>query len=241
MRAAGREDLAADPLQRLVQDDPQFGERVLPRRGARLPGQPAQVADEALDRLLQVPQRGGVRPAGPSPAPGRVGPARPAGPLPVPRGRPGLLAFLPRPFLRVLPGPPGVLARFVPDPPRLFLGLFPAPATPLPDVLGLRAQLVSRGRALAARLVRLPGAPGRPGQLLTQVAHRFPDVFLDLTDHVPDRVGQFLLQFGQLVLALVQFLASRVGDPVYLPPVHLIVGDQAFLFQPGQSRVDRAG
>ena len=34
VRGAGREDLAADPLQRLVQDDPQFGERVLARRGA---------------------------------------------------------------------------------------------------------------------------------------------------------------------------------------------------------------
>src|SRR6202012_497295 len=77
-RLTRAEDLGADAVQGLVQNDPQLGQRVFARFGAGLPGQAAHLADEVLDRVLQVVQQADVGLAGrKAPAAGPVGPGGP--------------------------------------------------------------------------------------------------------------------------------------------------------------------
>src|SRR5208283_773869 len=137
------------------------------------------------------------------------------------------------PFLRILADPAGLLTGLIADPAGPLLGLFRRSPG-----LGAGQCRVRRG---LARLVLAAGGTRGPGQLLAEAAYRLPDVFLDLPDDIAHRVGQFLLELGQLVLAVPQFLAARLGDPVDLPPVQFVVWYPAFLFQPGQPRVDRPG
>ena len=104
----------------------------------------------------------------------------------------------------------------------------------LPGRAGLLAGLVP-GVPLGA-----PHLPGGPGQLLAEAAHGVPDVLADLADDVADRRGQLLLELVELVAAAAQLLAARLGDPVDLAPVLLVVRDQALFLKASQPRVDRA-
>src|SRR6201999_3575196 len=144
-----------------------------------------------------------------------------------------LLGFAPRLaslFLRAVADLPGVLQCLVTCLAGLLEGLVPRQLalTPrlAPGLPRLRASLI-------AHVPRRPaGFASRPGQLLAQAAHGLPDVFPDLADDVADRSGQFFFQLVQLVAAAAQFLAPRLGDPVDLASLGLVVGDQAFFLQP---------
>ncbi len=234
----GPEDLGAHPVQGLVQDDAQLGQGVLACFGTGLPGQAPHLADEVFDRVLQVVQQADVGLAREAAAAGPVGPGGPVAPVTVAPGRPGLLPLGAGPSLGVVPDAARALLGLFAGLPGAFPGVFPVPAGPLMGLLGLGAVRFGRARAGFSGLSCVARGPG---QLLAQAAHGLADVFLDLPHHVPDRVGQLLLQLGQLVLALVQFLATGLGDAVDLAPVHLVVGDQALFLQPGQPGVDRAG
>ncbi len=139
----------------------------------------------------------------------------------------GPVPRLPHLFLGLVAGPPGLLLCLVPGLPGLRPGF-------VAGLLGLLAGVGGRGLAHPA------GLAGGPGQLLAQAAHGLPDVLPDLADDVADRRGQLLLELVQLVAAAAQFLAPGLGDPVDLPSVYLVVGDQALFLQPGQPGVDRA-
>ena len=120
--------------------------------------------------------------------------------------------------------------------PRGLLGLPRLLAGGVPGLLA-----AAGGRVLARFPLGAAHLPGGPGQLLPQVADRFPDVLAHLADDVADRRRQLLLELVELVAAVAQLLAPRLGDPVDLAAVLFVVGDQAFFFQPRQPGVDRAG
>jgi hypothetical protein len=83
--------------------------------------------------------------------------------------------------------------------------------------------------------------PRGKGEFLAQVPHGLPDVLGDLTGDIPDRRSDLVLEFAEVIRAVAEFLAALVGDPVHLPPVGLVVGDQALLLGPGQPRGDGPG
>src|SRR5262249_19676189 len=125
---------------------------------------------------------------------------------------PGLLTGLPGPLAGGVGGLPGAV----------------------PRLAGLVAGLVPRIALGAAHLAR------GPGQLLAQAAHGVPDVLAALADDVADRRGQLLFELVELVAPAAQFLAARLGDPVDLAPVLLVVRDQALFLKTGEPGVDGA-
>src|SRR6202021_1480590 len=146
----------------------------------------------------------------------------------------GLFAQPLRVAAGLVSGLPGAFAGLPGLRPGAFLGL---PGLLAGGVGGLAGGV---GRVAGGVAFALPHLAGGPGQLLAQAADGGPDVLAELAGDVADGLRQLLLELVELVAAAAQLLAARLGDPVDLAPVLLVVGDQALILEPGQPRVDRA-